>query len=84
LLCMPMDILFEIFGHLQPGDLVNLSRINKSFHRVLSSKRSALMWKAALSNARGGGAPSCPVDISELGWANLLFGGSSCQVGSIL
>ncbi|KAI0310593.1 hypothetical protein OF83DRAFT_849260 [Amylostereum chailletii] len=74
---MPLDILYEIFGHLAPSDLVRLSRVTKAFRQLLVSKQSVFLWKQAFEDLVG--TPPSPPDISELEWANLLFGGSFCQ-----
>jgi hypothetical protein len=68
----------QIFSHLPPEDLVRLSRASKAFRQVLLSKQSTFLWKAAFADSDN--APPCPEDIAELAWANLLFGGSYCQV----
>ncbi|KAI0033511.1 hypothetical protein K488DRAFT_84870 [Vararia minispora EC-137] len=78
LLSMPMDILFEIFSHLSPEDLVRLSRASKVFRQVLLSKQSAFLWNDAFEKSESG-TPPCPEDVTVLAWANLLFGGSYCQ-----
>ncbi|KAI0250352.1 hypothetical protein BJV78DRAFT_1220121 [Lactifluus subvellereus] len=72
---MPLDILYEIFGHLPPADLLSLSRVNKAFRLVLISRRSSFLWNASLNLC---GAPHCPEDMSPPAWAHLLFGGTYC------
>ncbi|EIM81317.1 uncharacterized protein STEHIDRAFT_142498 [Stereum hirsutum FP-91666 SS1] len=74
---LALDILFEIFGHLAPGDLVSLSRVSKSFRSVLIARSSAFLWKSAFVNVPD--LPPCPDDMDEPEWANLLFGGSYCH-----
>ncbi|KAI0058097.1 hypothetical protein BV25DRAFT_1830452 [Artomyces pyxidatus] len=73
---MPLDILFEIFGHLSPSDLVALSRVNKAFRQVLISRQSAYLWRESYSQVPD--VPTCPDDMNELSWALLLFGGNYC------
>ncbi|KAF8807884.1 hypothetical protein BYT27DRAFT_7099840 [Phlegmacium glaucopus] len=68
---MPLDILFEIFGHLKPYDILRLSRTTKDFRRLLLSKSSLSIWKATLSNVPG--LPDCPPGMSEPAWTNLVF-----------
>ncbi|KAG1785897.1 uncharacterized protein HD556DRAFT_84031 [Suillus plorans] len=75
---MPIDILFEIFGLLEPVDLLHLSRTTKAFRKVLLSNNAVSVWKAARVNR--GGVPNCMPGMSEVEWANLLFGGSQCYV----
>ncbi|KDQ15359.1 hypothetical protein BOTBODRAFT_290130 [Botryobasidium botryosum FD-172 SS1] len=73
---MPLDILYEVFGHVGPAELISLSRANKPFRRILMSKRSMKLWQDAIEDA---GVPECPTDLSEPAWANLIFGGLQCQ-----
>ncbi|KAI0786960.1 hypothetical protein C8Q75DRAFT_255097 [Abortiporus biennis] len=68
---MPLDILFEIFGELQPQDLLALSRTTKDFHNLLISKSSIRFWKAAFENAPE--LPAAFPGMNELAFANLLF-----------
>ncbi|KAG2114621.1 uncharacterized protein F5147DRAFT_677454 [Suillus discolor] len=75
---MPIDILFEIFGLLEPTDLLHLSRTTKAFRKVLLSNNAVSVWKAA--RVKRGGVPNCMPGMSEVEWANLLFGGSQCYV----
>ncbi|KIK40722.1 hypothetical protein CY34DRAFT_13513 [Suillus luteus UH-Slu-Lm8-n1] len=74
---VPIDIILEIFSHLEPVDLLHLFRTNKAFHKVLSANKA--VWKAARANR--GGVPDCMPGMSEAEWANLLFGrdNSHCQ-----
>ncbi|TFK68225.1 hypothetical protein BDN72DRAFT_960384 [Pluteus cervinus] len=71
LLDMPLDILYEIFGHLKPYDLLRLARSTKEFRRVLMSRNSISVWRAARSNLPG--MPECPPDMTEPEYANLAF-----------
>ncbi|KZT19471.1 hypothetical protein NEOLEDRAFT_1142039 [Neolentinus lepideus HHB14362 ss-1] len=68
---LPLDVLFEIFGHLLPLDLLHLARITKAFRRILMHRSSKTIWKNALSNIDG--LPPCPDDMSEPAYANLAF-----------
>ncbi|KAI0310926.1 hypothetical protein OF83DRAFT_1295639 [Amylostereum chailletii] len=74
---MPLDILFEIFGHLEPGDLVQLTRVTKPFRQILLTRRQRLLWKSSFDLVPG--TPDCPEDVPEPVWANLLFGGAYCH-----
>ncbi|KAI0077451.1 hypothetical protein K474DRAFT_1661710 [Panus rudis PR-1116 ss-1] len=73
---MPLDIIFEVFKHLQPLDLLNLARTSKAFRRLLLSKSAAIHWKAARKKIPG--LPECPNDMSEPAYASLLFD-TRCQ-----
>ncbi|KAN0109267.1 hypothetical protein V8E52_009451 [Russula decolorans] len=72
---MPLDILFEIFSHLHPSDLLSLSRVNKEFRSQLLSSGFLSLWNVCF---RLCGAPTTPVDMSSASWAHLLFGGAYC------
>ncbi|KAF8810070.1 hypothetical protein BYT27DRAFT_7186928 [Phlegmacium glaucopus] len=68
---MPLDILFETFGHLYPSDLLRLARTTKELRHALMSRTSRTIWKNARSNLEG--LPDCPGDLSEPQYASLLF-----------
>lgn len=74
---VPTDILLEIFGLLEPVDLLHLFGTHKAFRKVLSSNNAVSVWKSARVNR--GGVPDCLPGMSEVEWADLLFGGSYCQ-----
>ncbi|KII96178.1 hypothetical protein PLICRDRAFT_240712 [Plicaturopsis crispa FD-325 SS-3] len=76
-LSMPLDVLYEMFAHMTPGDLVSLTRASKAFRRTLLTRKSITVWKRAWENIPG--VPKCPDDMSEPSWANLLYGGTTCQ-----
>ncbi|KAF5324664.1 hypothetical protein D9611_004168 [Ephemerocybe angulata] len=69
---MPLELLFEIFGKLDPIDLLNLSRTTKALRSILMRRSSADIWREALTNIDD--LPPCPPDLNEAQWANLLFG----------
>ncbi|KDQ51687.1 hypothetical protein JAAARDRAFT_502269 [Jaapia argillacea MUCL 33604] len=71
LLSLPMDILFEVFGHLLPIDLLHLARTTKEFRHVLMRRSSISIWRDSFSNVPD--LPSFPPDLNEPQWANLLF-----------
>ncbi|KAF4614914.1 hypothetical protein D9613_003341 [Agrocybe pediades] len=70
---MPMDILVEIFGHLDPLDLIHLTWTTKAFRALLLSKNgnSYAIWKSSIANVPG--LPPCPEDLSEPKYAHLTF-----------
>ncbi|RDB24429.1 hypothetical protein Hypma_008472 [Hypsizygus marmoreus] len=68
---LPLDVLFEIFGHLLPADILHLTRTTKVFRRVLLHRSAISIWKAALANVPT--LPECPPDMSLPGWTNLVF-----------
>jgi hypothetical protein len=94
---VPMDVLFkvtafhgcvsvahvahQIFGHLLPLDILNLSRTTEEFRRVLLHKSSVSVWKAARANVPG--LPECPQFMSEPSYANLAFD-QHCHVSLLI
>ncbi|KIL71424.1 hypothetical protein M378DRAFT_19760 [Amanita muscaria Koide BX008] len=70
LIQMPLDVLYEIFSHLNSPDVLKLSRMSKVFRRVLMSPSALSIWKSARENI---GLPECPPDMNEIQWANLAF-----------
>ncbi|KAL4070439.1 hypothetical protein J3A83DRAFT_4243270 [Scleroderma citrinum] len=68
---LPMDILFEIFGHLNPLDVLRLARTTKQFRSMLMHKSSRFIWIAARKNISD--LPDCPPYMSEPQFANLVF-----------
>ncbi|KAF9481490.1 hypothetical protein BDN70DRAFT_803339 [Pholiota conissans] len=67
----PVDVLFEIFGLLEPRDLLHIARTTKSLRSLLMSRSSVTVWKSARSNIFG--LPDCPDDLSEPQYAALMF-----------
>ncbi|KDQ49477.1 hypothetical protein JAAARDRAFT_643890 [Jaapia argillacea MUCL 33604] len=72
---MPLDILFEIFVHLTPKDLLNLSRTDKLLRKTLLSRKSLSIWKNVRLAAE---VPDGPDGMSEPAWAEMVFG-TTCQ-----
>ncbi|KAF9071899.1 hypothetical protein BDP27DRAFT_1262172, partial [Rhodocollybia butyracea] len=68
---MPLDICFEIFCHLEPLDLLILSRSVKTFGTYLRKKSSALIWATARANVHG--FPPRIQGMSEIRYASLMF-----------
>ncbi|KAJ7103187.1 hypothetical protein B0H15DRAFT_811322 [Mycena belliarum] len=68
---LPLDILFEIFGHLSPSDVLNMARATKDLRRVLMHRSAVSIWKASLRQISG--LPECPQEMSEPAWVNLVF-----------
>ncbi|RDB19805.1 hypothetical protein Hypma_012990 [Hypsizygus marmoreus] len=66
----------QIFGHLNPADILVLSRTSKDLRNVLMRKSAAFVWKLARANV---GLPDCPPDLNEPQFAKLLFD-SLCDV----
>ncbi|KAJ3502257.1 hypothetical protein NLJ89_g8968 [Agrocybe chaxingu] len=72
---MPLDVLFEVFSHLSPKDIINLARTSRIFRETLMTTNATMVWKTAREQV---GAPDCPSYMSEPQWAVLLFG-NICQ-----
>lgn len=68
----------QIFGHLAPGDLLSLSRVSRSFQKLLLDSSSLFLWKAAFGNVPE--LPPPPEDVPLIEWTNLVFGGILCHV----
>ncbi|TFK42053.1 hypothetical protein BDQ12DRAFT_645494 [Crucibulum laeve] len=71
LLELPLDVLFEIFAHLHPADLLKMARLNKEFRKLLMHRSTIGLWKDALANVSG--LPECPAAMTEIEWVNLVF-----------
>ncbi|KAJ6513375.1 hypothetical protein C8R45DRAFT_344988 [Mycena sanguinolenta] len=67
----PLDLIAEIFGHLNPLDLLNLARTTKEIRGILMSRSSTIIWKESRSHVEG--LPNPPRDLSEPQYANLCF-----------
>ncbi|KAF5311354.1 hypothetical protein D9611_012643 [Ephemerocybe angulata] len=68
---MPLDVLLEIFSHLDPKDLLNMSRANKDFRRaLLKPSMMHVLWRAKRVEK---GAPEPPAGFSEAKWVAFLF-----------
>ncbi|RXW17697.1 hypothetical protein EST38_g8151 [Candolleomyces aberdarensis] len=73
---MPLDVLLEfcdnqIFSHLEPADLIHLSRTTKALRSVMMNRSSRSIWTQALASIPG--LPPCPDDLIEAKYANLMF-----------
>ncbi|KAJ7685461.1 hypothetical protein DFH06DRAFT_1029155 [Mycena polygramma] len=69
---MPLDILFEIFSHLEPPDVLRLARTTKDLRNVLMSRSAISIWKSAFLNDPD--LPGkLPDGLNEPQYANLAF-----------
>ncbi|KAK0500578.1 hypothetical protein EDD18DRAFT_1347989 [Armillaria luteobubalina] len=73
---VPLDVVYEVFGHLDPLDLLQLSRTSKQLRRLLLQDSARSVWKTARSNVEA--LPDIPADLNEAQYAQLLFG-TYCQ-----
>ncbi|KAJ7574437.1 hypothetical protein C8J56DRAFT_472238 [Mycena floridula] len=70
LLTLPLDIIFELLGHLAPLDLIRCTRTSKAFRNLLLMKNSVSVWKSCRANIPG--LPGPPPGLSEPAWAYLV------------
>ncbi|KAF8828951.1 hypothetical protein HHX47_DHR3001101 [Lentinula edodes] len=68
----PLEIVYEIFCHLNPPDILSLARTSKKLREILMSKSSENIWRAARENVEGG-LPPLPSDLNEPQFAHLIF-----------
>ncbi|KAJ2922350.1 hypothetical protein H1R20_g14734, partial [Candolleomyces eurysporus] len=68
---VPLEILYEILIHLNPSDLLTLSRSNRRLREILLNKSSRFIWKECLASVRG--LPRCPPYMTEPQFSNLVF-----------
>ncbi|KAL1727404.1 hypothetical protein EV714DRAFT_286523 [Schizophyllum commune] len=71
LLELPLDVVYEIFSHLHPSHLLNVSRTNKALRAMLMCKNARSVWKASFGNDPD--IPPVPDDLNEPQYARLLF-----------
>ncbi|SJL13377.1 uncharacterized protein ARMOST_16819 [Armillaria ostoyae] len=67
---IPFDVLFEICEHLEPLDLLHLSRTTKDLRAILLQRSSSFIWKSARENVN---LPPLPDDLTEPQYASLAF-----------
>jgi hypothetical protein len=49
---LPIDILMEIFGHVEPYDLLCLSRASKGLRSVIVGENTSTLWKKVCNHTR--------------------------------
>jgi hypothetical protein len=74
-------VVAQIFGHLQPWDILRLARTTKSFRDILMRCSSISIWKKALANTPG--LPECPNELTEPQYVNLVYD-KHCHVSLLL
>ncbi|KJA12653.1 hypothetical protein HYPSUDRAFT_818650, partial [Hypholoma sublateritium FD-334 SS-4] len=81
---LPFDVLLEIFGHLEPLDLLNISRATKELRAFITGENTAVLWKQAfklLGSSKDpnlAGPPKCPAGLSLMHYTIFLFA-RNCQ-----
>ncbi|KAL1745151.1 hypothetical protein HDZ31DRAFT_37045 [Schizophyllum fasciatum] len=82
----PLDIMYEIFCHLHPAQLLSVSRANKTLRETLLRKSAQRIWRASFENETDD--PPVPEDLNEPQYARLLFDKScmycSCPNASVM
>ncbi|BGP48139.1 hypothetical protein JCM10450v2_004011 [Rhodotorula kratochvilovae] len=73
---LPLDVLRQICGDLDPGTLLAISQVSKGVHRTLASKSSEALWVFVRCAAD---LPDLREPLSEPKYA-FLAQGSTCQV----
>ncbi|KAJ3722695.1 hypothetical protein DFJ43DRAFT_1042093 [Lentinula guzmanii] len=71
ILKIPLDVMLEIYGYLEPIDILRLSRTSKDLRAFLMIRSNAIVWSTARSNVPD--LPPLPFDLSEPQYANLAF-----------
>ena len=65
----------QIFSLVHTRDLIRISWTAKVFNEFLASKSSRHVWQASFSTIpKNEQLPACPSEMTELGYANLLYG----------
>ncbi|KAF5313419.1 hypothetical protein D9611_008536 [Ephemerocybe angulata] len=73
---MPLDVLFEIFSHLEVKDLLKLLWVNRMIRATLLRPNAQSVWAAARVRRK---VPKPPTGFTEAGWAIFLFG-QKCEI----
>ncbi|RDX52691.1 hypothetical protein OH76DRAFT_118661 [Lentinus brumalis] len=82
LLNVPLDIFFEIACHLEPLDILQLSRTSKALRRLLLSRTSRHIWITARKRIAPRALPDAPAGLSEPLYAALVFQPTCMACGS--
>lgn len=72
-----LDPFLQIFGHLNPADILHLARTTKELRAILMNRSAQWIWQRARANVKD--LPDCPDDLTEPQYANLAFD-SLCHV----
>ncbi|KAI5900843.1 uncharacterized protein SCHCODRAFT_01344200 [Schizophyllum commune H4-8] len=60
---LPLDVLFEVFGYVDPISLLHLSRTSKALRSTLMSRSSIWIWKRSYATTNHG-LPPAPKDLT--------------------
>ncbi|KAH6919091.1 hypothetical protein BKA70DRAFT_1249245 [Coprinopsis sp. MPI-PUGE-AT-0042] len=70
---VPLEIIYEFCGHLQPLDLLHLARTCSALRQVILNKTARRLWIRSFDDLKQKGFPDCPSDLSEPQYANLVL-----------
>ncbi|KAH6919072.1 hypothetical protein BKA70DRAFT_1394480 [Coprinopsis sp. MPI-PUGE-AT-0042] len=70
---VPLEILYEFCGYLQPLDLLHLARTSSALRQAILSKAAKQLWIRSFSDLKQKGFPDCPADLSEPQYVNLVL-----------
>ncbi|KAF6751121.1 hypothetical protein DFP72DRAFT_908528 [Ephemerocybe angulata] len=73
---MPLDVLFEIFSHLEVKDLLKMLRVNRMIRATLLRPNAQSVWAASRVRRK---VPKPSTGFTEAGWATFLFG-QKCEI----
>ncbi|KAL1659196.1 hypothetical protein GGF50DRAFT_107843 [Schizophyllum commune] len=77
LMQMPVEMVYEVFQHLNPPDLLNVARTNKGMRGILLNPNAQFVWTEARKHVQ---APPPPAGRPEHRWASLLFEKQKCRI----
>ncbi|KAI5900853.1 uncharacterized protein SCHCODRAFT_02523240 [Schizophyllum commune H4-8] len=60
---LPLDLLFEVVGYLDPTSLLHLSRVSRALHNTLMSRSSQWLWRNSYANSKHE-LPPAPDDLT--------------------
>lgn len=69
---MPMDVLYEIFGCLEPLDLLHLSWSSKHLRSIVMGTSARFLWVNAFATLPDA-PPLCPPDLNLAQYTRILF-----------
>jgi hypothetical protein len=61
----------QIFGHLNPADILHLARTTKELRVILMDRSAQWIWQRTRTNVKD--LPDCPDDMTEPQYAHLAF-----------
>ncbi|KAG8725327.1 hypothetical protein FRC09_002209 [Ceratobasidium sp. 395] len=76
---LPPEVFNEIVACLMPADLLSLAQTTKFFRKMLMTRTSQHLWKAAMRNVLQ--LPECPPQLSEPEYISLLYSNTCSNCG---